>query len=126
MSNKSNTQEKIKDLQAQIAALQEEELSALRDRRAILSNEINAIDAEIARITGKTTDKKSAAGERKSFGKSIPLQELKELIANAPDKTLSVRKEGLDLSNIRTLANANPQLLRMGGKGAWPTVTLLK
>jgi hypothetical protein len=51
---------------------------------------------------------------------------LKELLALAPDKTLNIRKEGLQLANIKTLARVNPHLLSLGGKGAWPTVTLLK
>ncbi len=58
--------------------------------------------------------------------RSIPLQELKELLAKAPDKTLNVRREGLELQNIKTLAAVNPSLLKMGGVGPWPTVTLLK
>ncbi len=126
MTNKSNTQQKIKELQAQIAALQDEELHGLRERRNTLTSELASVDSEIARITGKGPERKSGGAERKHFGKSVPLQELKELIAQSPNKTLSIRKEGLDLANIRTLANANPHLLEMGGKGAWPTVTLLK
>ena len=37
------------------------------------------------------------------------MTELKELLGNAPDKTLNIRKENLDLANIKTLAAANPQ-----------------
>jgi hypothetical protein len=58
--------------------------------------------------------------------KSPSLQELKEILAAAPEKTLAVRSEGYDLRNIKVLASANPGLLKLGGKGAWPTVTLLK
>lgn len=126
MTNKTNTQQKIKELQDQIAALQDEEVQGLRERRNTLANELVALDAEIARITGKGPERKGRGAERKHVGKSVPLQELKELIAQSPNKTLSIRKEGLDLANIRTLTNANPHLLQMGGKGAWPTVTLLK
>ena len=49
-----------------------------------------------------------------------------ELLAGLPNKTANIRKDNLDLANIKTLATANPHLLKMGGKGAWPTVTLLK
>lgn len=48
------------------------------------------------------------------------------MLAAAPDKTIKIRQEGLDLKNIKTLAAANPHLLQMGGNGPWPTVTLLK
>ncbi len=47
------------------------------------------------------------------------------LLAAAPDKTIHIRKAGLELANIKTLARVNPHLLRLGGKGAWPTVTML-
>ena len=35
-------------------------------------------------------------------------------------------KGGYDLRNIKVLAQANPGLLQLGGKGAWPTVKLMK
>jgi len=54
------------------------------------------------------------------------LSELKELLAAAPNKTLNIRKEKLELRNIKSLASVNPGLLKLGGKGAWPTVTLLR
>jgi len=59
-------------------------------------------------------------------GKSIPLSELKVLIEAAPEKTVNIRKEGLQLRNIKVLATANPSLLKLGGSGPWPTVTILK
>jgi hypothetical protein len=59
-------------------------------------------------------------------GKSVPLSELKVLLEAAPGKTLNVRRAGLQLANLKTLSNANPQLLKLGGKGAWPTITMLK
>jgi hypothetical protein len=65
---------------------------------------------------------KKAAGT----GKSIPLSDLKVLLEAAPGKTLNVRKQGLQLANLKTLTNANPHLLKLGGKGAWPTITMLK
>jgi len=58
--------------------------------------------------------------------KSPCLQELKELLNAAPDKTISIRKDGYDINKIKTLAKANPSLIQLGGKGAWPTMRLLK
>jgi hypothetical protein len=54
------------------------------------------------------------------------LAELKLMLAAAPDKTISTRRENLDLKNIRLLTDQNPGLLRMGGSGPWPIVMLLK
>ena len=122
----SSTREKIQELQAQIAALQEEEVKELKQRRSALLEQVQALDSQIAAITGRSAPKKGAGLEKKLTGRSLPLDELKDLLAAAAGKTLNIRKEGLQLSNIRTLANANPHLFQMGGKGAWPTVTLLK
>jgi len=120
---------KLQELQAQIAQLREDAAEELRDRRSSLLKELQTIDAELAELTGKTVqdgEKKRRSRGSAGAGKSLPLDELKELLANAPDKTLSIRKEGLDLASIKTLAAANPQLLKMGGKGPWPTVMLGK
>lgn len=129
MSN-TNSLDRINQLKAEIAQLEQSAIQELMDRRNALSSELAGIDAELARLTGKpveTTRKtRGTAAPKQPFGKSIPLQELKELLGAAPDKTLSIRKEGLELANIKTLATANPHLLKLGGKGAWPTVTLLK
>jgi hypothetical protein len=38
------------------------------------------------------------------LGKSIPLSELKVLLETAPEKTLNVRKAGLQLRNIKNFA----------------------
>ena len=97
------------------------------ERRNALSHELATIDAEIAKLTGKAVATKAARSTApKSAGKSLPLQELKELLAKAPEKSVNIRKEGLDLANIKSLATANPQLLKMSAKGPWPFVTLLK
>ena len=61
-----------------------------------------------------------------SGAKSPSLQELKELLNAAPEKIISIRRDGYDINNIKTLAKVNPSLLQLGGKGAWPTVKLLK
>ncbi len=119
--------ERIQQLKTEIAALEQAAIQELMDRRNALTHELATVDAEIAKLTGKPAqEKKVRATQPKVAGKSLPLQELKELLAAAPGKTLNIRKEGLELRNIKVLANANPHLLRLAGKGAWPTVTLLK
>jgi hypothetical protein len=127
MSSSSTSLERIQQLKAEIASLEQSAIQELMERRNNLSRELATVDAEIAKLTGKGVEgKKPRAIGSVSVGKNIPLQELKELLANAPNKTLNVRKEGLELRNIKILANANPSLLKLAGKGAWPTVTLLK
>lgn len=126
MSNSSSLQ-RIEDLKAEIASLEQAAISELKERRNALARELSSIDSQLAALTGKPLEAKpSHSRAPKTAGKSLPLQELKELLANAPGKTLSIRKERLELANIKTLATANPQLLKLGGKGPWPTVTLLK
>ena len=131
MSNNTSSLDRITELKAQIAALERNALQELMEKRNTLSHELAAVDAEIARLTGKPVEGKKTRSTStkvtvKTAGKSPSLQELKALLAAAPDKTIGIRSEGYDLQNIKTLANANPQLLQVGGKGAWPTVTLLK
>ena len=127
MHNKISSIERIADLKAQIATLEQGAIQELMAKRNGLSAELAAVDAELARLTGKPVEgRKARVTTVKSAGKSPSLQELKEIIAAAPDRTLSIRAGGYDLRNIKTLANANPQLLQLGGKGAWPTVKLLR
>jgi hypothetical protein len=119
--------ERIEQLKAEIASLEQAAIQELMDRRNSLTHELATVDAEIAKLTGKSVpEKKTRSVQAKAPAKSLPLQELKALLAEAPDKTLNIRKEGLELRNIKVLAKANPHLLRLAGKGAWPTVTLLK
>jgi hypothetical protein len=82
------------------------------------------VDADIAKLTGKAVEGKKPRAPA-SPGRNIPLAQLKEELAAAPNKTLSIRKANLDLGNIKNLARMNPSLLKLGGKGPWPTVTLL-
>ena len=127
MHNKISSVERIADLKAQIATLEQGAIQELMAKRNGLSAELAAVDAELARLTGKPVEgRKARVTTVKSAGKSPSLQELKEIIAAAPDRILSIRAGGYDLRNIKTLANANPQLLQLGGKGAWPTVKLLR
>ena len=126
MSQASAALARIQELQKEIATLQSDALRELQSERAALLKQITSIDSQIAELTGVPAEKKAEGEAKELSGKSIPLQELKELLAAAPDKTINIRKEGLQLANIKTLAKYNPQLLSLGGKGAWPTVTMLK
>ena len=127
MSNTTTSLDRIAQLKAEIAKLEQGALQELMDRRNALSHELATVDAEIVKLTGKSAQAKPARStESKTVGKSPSLQELKVMLANAPEKTLSVRREGLDLKNIKTLAAANPSLLKMSAKSPWPMVTLLK
>lgn len=127
MSNTLSSLERIQQLKAEIASLEQSAIQELMDRRNALTNELASVDAELARLTGKSAESRKARSSSPTASlKSLSLETLKELLAAAPEKTLSVRKEKLDLANIKTLVAANPALLELGGKGAWPTVTLLK
>ena len=120
-------QERIDQLKAEIVRLEQAALSELMQKRNRISDELAIVEAEIAKLNGKPVgEKKARSASPASPGRNIPLSELKELLAAAPDKTLNMRKENLELRNIKVLATANPQLLKLAGKGAWPTVTLLK
>jgi len=118
--------DRIAALTAEIENLKRSAVSELMEKRNSLTQQLAAVDAELADLTGKPLETKTRARRAGPSGRSIPLQELKELLASKSDKTVNIRKEGLEARNIKVLAQANPQLLRMGGKGAWPTVTLLK
>jgi hypothetical protein len=126
MPKMTNSLDRIAVLTAEIESLKQSAISELMEKRNSLTQQLAAVDAELAEITGKTLETKTRRRSNTPSGRSIPLQELKELLAAAPDKTLNVRKEGLEARNIKVLTKANPHLLKMGGKGAWPTVTLLK
>jgi len=122
----STTLDRIADLKAQIEVIEKNALQEIMDKRKVLTLEIAALDAEIGRLTGKPAEWKRARATSTKALKSPSLQSLKEILAAAPGKTISIRSEGYDLKNIKVLAKANPHLLQLGGKGAWPTVTLLK
>ena len=118
--------DRITDLKAQIATLEKNALQELMDKRNSLSHELATVDAELAKLTGKPVQGKKTSSTVAKALKSPSLQELKAILAAAPDKTIGIRKDGYDLQNIKTLAKANPGLLQLGGKAPWPTVTLLK
>lgn len=117
----------IEKLEQEIASLRKQALQELRAKREATAEELAKLDAQIAALSGApaSAEKKQPRVAGNGPGKSVPLQELKALLAEAPDKTLNIRNAGLQLANIKTLAQANPHLLKLGGKGAWPTVTLL-
>ena len=118
MSTNLSSLDRIADLKAQIAAIEQGAIRELVEKRNTLSRELVAVEAEIARLTGKPVDGvKSRASAPKAAGKSPSLQELKAIIAEDPEKTLNIRKGGYDLRNIKVLAQANPGLLQLGGKG---------
>jgi hypothetical protein len=126
MNNDVNPLQRIEELKAQIAKLEADALKELRQKREALLAELQSIDAQIASFTGDTAEPRARKRSEREPARSLPLQELKELLAKAPDKTLNIRKENLDLRNIKILTQANPHLLKLGGNGPWPTVTLLK
>ncbi len=126
MAKISTSLDRIAALNAEIESLKQSAVSELMEKRNSLTQQLAAVDAELAEITGKPQEPKTRGRRPGPSGRSIPLSELKELLAAAPEKTLNIRKEGLEARNIKVLSKANPHLLRMGGKGAWPTVTLLK
>jgi hypothetical protein len=111
--------ERLQQLQAEIVRLQHTAIQELMDKRNAITRELAAVDADIAKLTGKPV-----AGRKTGHGRIIPLHDLKELLAAAPERTLSIRKEKLEVSNIKNLAKLHPIMLRIGGKGAWPTITL--
>ena len=125
MSNNTISLERISQLKAEISQLEQGAISELMEKRNSLSQQLAEVDGEIARLTGKRVEARKTRNSPFQ-PKSISLQELKELLEKAPEKTIGIRKEGLELKNIKTLANANPQLLKITAKGPWPLVTLLQ
>jgi hypothetical protein len=116
--------DRLQQLQAEVAKLQQSAIQELVDRRNAITRELAAVDSDIANLSGKPVEGKKPRTPA-SPGRNIPLQELKEELAGAPNKTLNIRKANLELRNVKVLAEANPGLLKMGGSGPWPTVTLL-
>jgi hypothetical protein len=126
MTNDINSLKRIEELKAQIAKLEADALHELRAKRDALVEELKSVDAQIAAFTGAPVQTKTRKRAERGPARSVSLQELKEMLLKAPDKTVSIRKENLDLKGIKVLAQANPNLLKLGGNGPWPTVTILK
>jgi ABC-type phosphate transport system auxiliary subunit len=117
---------RIEELKTQIAKLEADAIRELRLKREALQAELQSVDAQLEALTGSQPETKSRKRAERGPARSLPLQELKDLLTNAPEKTVNIRKENLDLRNIKVLVEANPHLLKLGGNGPWPTVTLLK
>src|SRR5438874_2350725 len=99
----STSLDRIAALTAEIESLKQSAVSELMEKRNSLTQQLAAVDAELAEITGKPQETKTRARRAAPSGRSVPLQELKELLANAPEKTLNIRKEGLEARNIKVL-----------------------
>ncbi len=127
MPPQTTAQQRIATLQAEIEQLKQTALLDLREKRVAIAQELHEVDAELARLTGKSFEDKAARRRRGApSGRSVSLAELKDLLFAAPEKTLDLRKAGLEVKNVKQLVEGNPGLLKMGGKGAWPSVTLVK
>jgi hypothetical protein len=117
---------RIAALQAEIRELEARAITELKEKRVALAQQLHDLDCEIARLTGKPA---AVPGRRKRaalVGRAPSLQELTDLLSAVPGHRLNLRKEGLDAKHVKRLAAANPALLKMGGKGAWPEVFLAK
>jgi hypothetical protein len=86
---------------------------------------LRSIEQEIEKLTGKAAGGRGRRSADTPAKRSLTFQELKDSLLATPSRTLSIRKQGLDVTNIRTLANINPRDLVLGGKGPWPTVTYI-
>jgi hypothetical protein len=121
----SGTLDPLDQLISEIADLQKAAIQDLMDRRNWLSRELARVDAELAELTGEPMAGKKARAEAIP-ARQVTLPELIVKLEMAPHRTLNIRKANLEAKHIKALAKANPRLLKLGGKGAWPTVTLLK
>lgn len=127
----SENLQRIESLKAEIANLEKAAVSELRAKRKDLQSQIEFLDSEIERITGRTprtTVAKASGSQKPARAKtvvSVSLDELRNALQGAPDRTINVRKAKYDFASIKALAAANPHLLKLGGKGPWPTVTLI-
>lgn len=127
MPVQTSAQARIQDLQAQIELLKDTAIKELREKRVAIAQELHIVDAEIRRLNGKTLDEpRSRSHPERSAPKSVTFEELKHLLGSAPNKKLNLRKAGLDVKAVKALAEASAGVLKIGGKGAWPDVTLIK
>ena len=108
--------ERLQQLQAEVSKLQQSAIQELMDRRNAISRELAAVDADIAKLSGKAVEGKRPRTSA-SPGRNIPLAQLKEELAAAPNKTLNIRAANLELRNVKNLAKVNPGLLKLGGVG---------
>lgn len=124
--------EAFDELIAAVADLQTVAEHLLQGRRERLIQELASVEADLAdladgqRAEAPKTEKKARATASAANPKEITLAELIAELEAAPEHTLNIRKANLDGKHIKALIKANPELLHLGGKGAWPTVTLVK
>ncbi len=117
----------LDELIAEVANLQKAVVRELLDRRARLCRELADVDAELADLEESPAPAKKAPTKSQAADTRKPsLPELTAELKAAPEHTLNIRKANLDVKHTKALAKANPQLLELGGKGAWPTVSLRK
>jgi hypothetical protein len=116
----------LDELIAEVANLQKAVVQELLERRARLCRELADVDAELAELDGSPAPakKKAPSKSRASGARKLSLPELAAELETAPGHTLNIRKANLDVKHTKALAKANPKLLQLGGKGAWPTVML--
>jgi chromosome segregation ATPase len=115
--------QEISKLQEQLSKLKDAAVVELNARVSQIRTELKDIDAQLESLTGKPATRK---GRATPAMRSITMQDLKDLLSSSPSQTVNIRRAGLDTTNIRTLANLHPKEIQLGGKGAWPTVGLLK
>jgi hypothetical protein len=115
--------QEISKLQEQLSKLKDAAVVELNARVAQIRAELKDIDAQIESLTGKPATREAKATPAM---RSITMQDLKDLLASSPNQTVNIRRAGLDTTNIKTLANLHPKAIQLGGKGAWPTVVLVR
>jgi hypothetical protein len=120
---KPTSLQEISKLQEQLSKLKDAAVVELTERVSAIRVELKDIDAQLDSLTGKPATRK---GRATPAMRSITMQDLKDLLASSPNQTVNIRRAGLDTTNIETLANLHPKEIHLGGKGAWPTVLLLK
>lgn len=122
--------EALDELIAAVADLQSTAEQELRARREWLSRELASVEAELADMTELTKDPQGEETAQASAPADSPKEPtLPELIAEleaAPERTLNIRKAHLNVKSVKALAKANPRRLQIGGKGGWPTITLVE
>jgi hypothetical protein len=115
----------LDELIAEVANLQKAVVQELLDRRARLCRDLATVDAELADLEESPAPaKKGPTKSHAGHTRKLSLPELTTELEAAPERTLNIRKANLDVKHTKALGKANPQLLQLGGKGAWPTVSL--
>ena len=116
----------LDELIAEVARLQQVIVEDLRRQHEYLTRELSRVDDELAELTGAPAAEEPVptAALVSSEKRNVTLSELIAALQAAPDKTLNIRKANLEGKGVKALAKAHPHLLKIGGKGAWPTVTL--